>query len=50
MVSSASHALDIGTARDLSNTDTLDVSTTTEGTTHSMGQAAKKSRRGKSLP
>ena len=43
-------ALDPTTARDPPNTDTLDVSTTTEGTTHSVGQAAKESRRGKAPP
>ena len=42
--------LDPSTARDPPNTDTLDVSTTTEGTTHSVGQAAKESRRRKPPP
>ena len=43
-------ALDTGAVRDPPTTDTLNISTTTEGTTHSVGQAAKESRRGKAPP
>ena len=43
-------ALDTGAVRDPPTTDTLNISTTTEGTTRSVGQAAKESRRGKAPP
>ena len=40
-------ALDTDAIRYRSTTETLNISTTIEGTTHSVGQAPKVSRRGK---